>query len=39
MYPKGLDIQRLTNNQVKFTFGGFSPLEDSWLTCWCAQNG
>ena len=26
MYPKGLDIQRLTDNQVKFAFGGHSPL-------------
>jgi len=26
MYPKGLDIQRLTRNQVKFAFGGFLPL-------------
>ena len=28
MYPKGLDIQMLINNQVKFAFGGFLPLED-----------
>ena len=26
IHPKGLDIQRLTDNQVKFAFGGFSHL-------------
>jgi len=25
IYPKESDIQRLTDNQVKFTFEGFSP--------------
>ena len=32
MYPRGSDIQSLTDNQVKFAFGEFSTLEDSRLT-------